>query len=75
MDKCVPHNMPGAHRSPGTGVTKDCESPCGGWDPNPGLLQGQQVLSTSEPSLQAPVTCFYVGLSKGEGWTARWEND
>ena len=32
-------------RSSGTGGTQSCELPCGGWQPNPGPLQEQQVLS------------------------------
>lgn len=39
-------HMPGAHggqkkstRFPGTGVTNDYETPCGIWEPSPGLLE------------------------------------
>lgn len=39
-------------RAPGTGVTHDCEPPCGCWDSNPGPLEEQLVLLTTEPSLQ-----------------------
>ena len=36
--------------SPGTGVT-DSYEPSGGWELNPGPLQKQLVLLTTEPSL------------------------
>lgn len=36
----------------GTGVTDDCEPPCGCWELYPGLLQEWPVLLTAEPSLQ-----------------------
>lgn len=38
----------------GIGVTDDCEPPCGSWIANPGPLQEQQALLTTEPVL-APV--------------------
>jgi hypothetical protein len=38
--------------SSGTGVTDSCELPCGCWDSISGPLEEQQVLLTSEPSLQ-----------------------
>ena len=34
-------------------VTDGCEPTCGCWDLNPGPLQEQQVLLTTEPSLQS----------------------
>jgi len=37
---------------PGTGVTDRHEPPCGCCELNPGLLEEQPVLLTSEPSLQ-----------------------
>ena len=39
-------------RSLGTGVTGGCELPCGCWELNPGPLEEQPVLVTTEPSLQ-----------------------
>lgn len=44
--------------SPRVGLTDGSESPCGCWEANPGLLQEQQVLLTSEPSLQPPKSMF-----------------
>jgi hypothetical protein len=50
--------MLGAHggqrefRSSGTGVTDGCKLPCGCWELNPGPLEEQPVLVTTEPSLQ-----------------------
>lgn len=41
-------------RSPGTGVTDDWEPPCECWEPIPSPLYEQQVLMTTEPSLQSP---------------------
>lgn len=38
--------------SPGTGLIGGCD-PCGCCEPNPGPLQEQEVLVTTEPSLQA----------------------
>ena len=38
--------------SSGTEGTDNCEPPCGGWELNLGLLQEQQVLLTTEPSLR-----------------------
>ena len=35
---------------PGIGVRDGYESPCGCWEPIPGLLQEYQVLLTSEPA-------------------------
>ena len=39
-------------RVPGTGYMSSYEALYGTWDPNPGLLQEQQVLLTTEPPLQ-----------------------
>ena len=36
----------------GTGVTDTCQLPCGCWESNPGSLQEQSMLLTTEPSLQ-----------------------
>ena len=45
-------------RYPGTGVTDSCELPCGCWELNPGALEEQAVLLTTEPSLQLIVFSF-----------------
>jgi hypothetical protein len=42
-------------RSPGTTVIDKCELPCGCWELNLGLLEEQQVLLTTEPSLRSRV--------------------
>jgi hypothetical protein len=42
--------------SSGTGVTDNCELPCGCWDSNPDSLKKQQVLLTTKPSLQPSET-------------------
>jgi len=39
-------------RCPGTGVTGSCELPFVFWEPKSGPLQEQELLSTTEPSLQ-----------------------
>lgn len=41
-------------RSPGTGATYGCELPYGCWEPNPGPLDEQPVLSTAE-HLSSPI--------------------
>ena len=46
--------------SPGTGAIASCEPPCGTWGPNPGPLEEQQMLLTTEPSLQS--TIFFKDL-------------
>ena len=38
---------------PGTEVTDSGELPCGYWESNPGPLEEQTVLLTTEPSLQS----------------------
>ena len=43
-------------RSPATGVTDSCELPCGYWELNPGPLEEQPVLLTTEPSPQPEYT-------------------
>jgi hypothetical protein len=43
-------------RSPGTGVSGDCEPSCS-WESNPVTPQEQQVLLNAEPSLQ-PLTLY-----------------
>lgn len=45
-------------RSPGTGVTNDCESPCPGWI----LCKSSKCYSTVEPPLQAPPFVLRQGL-------------
>jgi hypothetical protein len=42
--------MPGEGVEP---ITDGCESPCGSWELNPGPLEKQPVLLTTEPSLQS----------------------
>lgn len=44
--------------SPGTGVMSGSEPPCGCWEWNLALLQGQQILLSPEPSLQSPKVIF-----------------
>lgn len=39
----------GVFGCPGTGVTDDCESSCGSWEMNPGLLQEQSDESSIFP--------------------------
>jgi hypothetical protein len=46
-------------RFPETGVTDNCQLPCGCWELNLGPLEEQLVLLTAEPSLQSSV----VGLN------------
>ena len=45
-------------RSHGTEVKDNCQLPCGCWELNPGPLQEQPVLLTTEPSLQPPAFMF-----------------
>lgn len=40
--------------APETGVTDSYPGQCGCWEPNPGLLQEQPVLFSTEPPLQPP---------------------
>ena len=49
---CLLRSEEGA-RALGTGVTDDSKLPRGNWDLNLGPLKGQQMLLTSESSLQA----------------------
>ena len=44
--------------SPETGVTGGCEPLCGCWELNPGPLQEQQGLLSTEPLLQLPISVF-----------------
>ena len=46
----------------GAGVTDRCELPCGCWELNPGLLEEQSVLLTTEPPLQPLVFFFFLLL-------------
>ena len=41
---------------PRTGVTNGCEPPRGYWESNPGPLEEQPVLLTTEPSLYLSLT-------------------
>lgn len=45
----VPAEVREGLKSPETGVTEDCELPCGCWEPSLGPLQEQQKLLTIEP--------------------------
>jgi E3 ubiquitin-protein ligase NEDD4 len=49
-----PQKSEKAIRSPGTVVTDCCELPCGCWKSNPGPVEEQPVLLTSEPSGEVP---------------------
>ena len=65
-----------------TGVPDGCEPPCGFWELNPDPLQEQQMLLTTEPSLQphrdfkhkypppppTPVLCLEEGQFPGDTW-------
>ncbi|ERE74288.1 E3 ubiquitin-protein ligase [Cricetulus griseus] len=44
--------------SSGTGVTDSCELPCGCWELNPGPLEEEPGLLTTEPYLQPVETEF-----------------
>lgn len=48
----VHHESEEGVRCSGTGVSDDCESPCGCWEPNLGPLEEQPVLLTIEPLFQ-----------------------
>jgi hypothetical protein len=43
-------------------TTDGCELPCGCWELNPGPLEEQPVLLSSEPSLQPKVLIFINAL-------------
>ena len=45
-------------RSPVTGVPDGSELPCGYWELDPGPLEEQPMLLTTEPSLQPLNFCF-----------------
>jgi hypothetical protein len=53
-----------ASDQPETGGTDSCESPCGYWELNPGPLQEQPVLLTSEPPLQPKVRSLIFGKQR-----------
>jgi hypothetical protein len=67
LSACISvHHRPAWFRdmSPGATVTDSCEQSCDGWERNPDSLQEQQVLLTTEPSLQ-PFPLFnmlYLGV-------------
>lgn len=42
-------------RFPGNRIANSCEVPCGCWVLNPGPLEEQPVVLTTEPSLQPPI--------------------
>ena len=49
---CHPQRLEEGVRSVSISIIDGCELPCGCWDLNPGLLEEQPVLLTSEPTLQ-----------------------
>ena len=55
-----PENGVGIH---GTGITDGCELPCGRWELNPGPLEEQAVLLTTELSLQPLTDPFSENLA------------
>ena len=44
--------LPACYVSSDLGVTDSCELPCGCWELNPGPLEKQSMLRSTEPSLQ-----------------------
>ena len=54
LPACMP---PGQKRAPDF-IAGGCVPPCGCWELNPGPLEEQSVLLTSEPSLQPPTVIF-----------------
>ena len=50
-------------RSPGSGVADSCEPPCGGWDLNPGPLEEQPVILTTEPPPQSQAYMLKMAIS------------
>lgn len=50
-------------RTPWTTVTDICKPACGWWDPYSGAMQEQQLLLTTEPSLQ-PLHKFFMHFCK-----------
>lgn len=50
----VPHAWFLSESGVGTGVMDSCETTCGCWEPNQGLLQEQSVLFNTELTLQLP---------------------
>ncbi|XP_050003558.1 adiponectin receptor protein 1 [Alexandromys fortis] len=56
-------------KSPATGSSDSCELPCGCWELNPGPLEEQSVLLTTEPSLQPhKMSCLFCsGVFLGLG--------
>lgn len=44
-------------------ITNGYEPPCGGWEPNPVLLQKSQVLLTAWPSAQPLSRKVFISLS------------
>ena len=46
-------------KSRGTGLTGDCELPCGCWGLNLGLLDEQPVLLNTDPTLEVEISGFY----------------
>ena len=50
-------------RYSGFGVAEGCDLPYGWWESNPGLLEEQAVLLTTEPSLQFPYLVLLKTIS------------
>ena len=48
----LPVYMPAGQKRAPDPITDGCELPCGCWELNPGPLEEQAMLLTSEPSLQ-----------------------
>jgi hypothetical protein len=46
-------------RFSGTKATDNCELPCGFWELNPGPLEEQPRLLTTQPSLQPRAVCLF----------------
>jgi hypothetical protein len=51
LDSLVPEDIIRFLRA---GITDGCEPPCGGWESNPGPLEEQPVLLTTELNLSSP---------------------
>ena len=56
----APQKAENGVRSPGTGVTDDCEPPCGCWESKPEALQEQQMLFPVSPSFYLGAARFYL---------------
>jgi hypothetical protein len=52
------------HTKRGTQISYSCQLPHGCWELNPGPLEEQPVLLTTEPSLQFHVLCFNFSIKE-----------